>query len=178
MSRPVDNSSKVSNMSSVRKAWQDHVASLSKEDIEKLRAAGVDPDDPLELKNARFHRVVNTQEQKSGYTRHKESYFQRITKNEQIRSHRESVEQDDPVHVFAIIVARMVIDAFDCSKSRDVKLHCDCMRLAIGDASMGSQKSVCEKYGVNKAALSLRVRNIQRRLNLPKCIFNGNRTKA
>lgn len=178
MSRNVNNSSQVSNLSSVRKAWQEHVAGLSKEDLEKLRAAGVDPDDPLELKTARFHRVVSTQEGKGGeYSKMRESYFQRITKGGQIREHIDGEEKDDPVQVFAIIITRMVIDAFDCSKSREVRFHCDCMRLALGDASMGSQKQVCEKYGVSKAMLSWNVRKIQKRLNLPKCIFNGNRTK-
>ena len=90
----MDKSSQMSGMSSVRKAWQDHVAGLSKEDLERLRSAGVDPDDPLELKSARFHRVMNTQEERSAYTRRKESYFQRITKGRQITEHRDGGDQD------------------------------------------------------------------------------------
>lgn len=77
---------------------------------------------------------------------------------------------------YAVFIAARVIDAFDCTTSKEAKLHCDCMRLAIGYPSCGSQQEIAERYGKSKAFISYRVRSIQKRLNLPLCVFNGNRT--
>lgn len=85
-------------------------------------------------------------------------------------------ERKDPAMDFAVAIAAKVIDVFGATTSQEVKMHADCMRLAIGYPSCGSQKEIAERYGRSKAYISFRVRSIQKRLNLPTCIFNGNRT--
>lgn len=77
---------------------------------------------------------------------------------------------------FAVFIAARIIDAFDCTTSKEARLHCDCMRLAVGYPSCGSQQDIARKYGKSKAFVSYRVRSIQKRLDLPLCVFNGNRT--
>lgn len=165
--------------SNIRAEWDKFISTLGEKSLKALREAGIDPEDPMALNDIASHRLFGMEGRGTEYTRHKESYFQRITKGEQIRKHREQSEEDvrDPVNEFAILVARHVLRAFECSRSREVRFHCDCIKLALGDPAMGSQKEICEKYGVSKAMLSWNVRKIQRRLDLPKCIFNGNRMK-
>lgn len=164
----------------VRQTWDWYISTLGEEGLKALRDAGVDPADPMAINDVSSHRLVSTIDGRgTEYDKMRESYFQRITKAEQIRKHRqeENMAEADPIGDFAFIIARQVVKAFDCSRSREVRFHCDCMRLAIGDPGMGSQKEVCERYGVSKAMLSWNVRKIQKRLALPRCIFNGNRTK-
>lgn len=175
--------------SNIRAEWDKFIATLGEDGIKTLREAGIDPQNPEALMLPEFHRTMDTSERygRSGrgemgnrsdnsHSNSISSYFHRITAKACIDAEKEH-EKQDPVEVFAVQVARSIIEAFDCSRSTEVRFHCDCMRLALGDASMVSQKDVCAKYNVSKATLSWHVRKIQKRLSLPKCIFNGNRTK-
>lgn len=164
--------------SNIRAEWDAFIATLGEDGLRTLRAAGIDPHDPMEVADKRFHRTVDTCEGDNSSDSKRSSYFEKVTKKELVQDYLTQRDVEDPLTVFSIQIARMVVEAFDCSKSTEVRFHCDCIRLALGDASMGSQKAVCDRYNVSKATLSWHVRKIQKRLNLPKCIFNGNRTKA
>lgn len=169
---------KMTAPSRLRAEWDRFIATLGEDGLRTLREAGIDPKDPMEVADKRFHRTVDTSDGDGSSDGRRSSYFEKVTKKSLMQEYTAGdAARDDPLTVFSVQVARMVIDTFDCSRSMEVRLHCACMRLALGDTSMVSQKDVCERYGINKATLSLRVRNIQRKLRLPKCIFNGNRTK-
>ena len=147
--------------------WADFVKRASKDQLQKLRDAGiVNPADPEDGEFPQFHRYIDRylgkEEKVVGWL------YSRIAK---------PCESDDPDMNFAMAVAARVIDAFDCSVEPEIKLHCDCFRLALGFPSCGSQKEVASKHGMSKAAISFRVRVIQRRLKLPTGAFNGPRAK-
>jgi hypothetical protein len=164
----------------LKQEWDKWIVSMKKDDIQKLIDAGFDIGEysPFPNNLPMVHRGIDTRGGKdSEYSKWNESYFQRITKKDLIRKHIESqIEvESEPEMGFAVYIAAQVISAFDCSRDKQVKIHVDCMKLAIGMPSCKSQKDICKKYNLPKANVSWRVRSIQKRLNLPRNCFNGNR---
>lgn len=137
--------------------------------MKKLKSAGFNMDDPLDEGLPMFHRRMETKqrdrEDKMGYA------------DTVMLAYAERCKPDEPDSMmdFAVAVASHLIDAFDCSRDKSVRLHADCMRLAIGYPSCRSQAEVCKRYGLSKANISWRVRSIQKRFNISKGCFNGNR---
>jgi hypothetical protein len=151
----------------LRETWEDFLRKATPQQRDDLEEAGFDLADPLDENLPEFHRRFST------------AGDDELSEWVTMINRRKDAPADspkDPLIDFAVVVACKVIDAFDCSADKEVKLHAECMRLAIGMPSCGSQKEVGKRYGKTKAYVSWKVRSIQRRLQLPVCIFNGNRT--
>ena len=166
-------------MDELRAGWANWLAQLTDVEKAQLRDAGIDIGDPLDDGLARFNRLFQQTGgdgvSDDGYDDQK-GYFARIT--EKMVEDAAKPEKKDPAMDFAVFVAARVIDVFAASNSRDVRLHCDCVKLALAYPSCRSQEQICERYNLSKANVSWRVRNIQRKFNLPKGCFNGNRAKS
>jgi hypothetical protein len=154
---------------SLKEAWEKWVSNMPPKQAQKLIDAGFNLDDINDDGLPMFHRRMETKqrdrEDKMGYA------------DKVLLSHakRTKPEEADAPMDFAIYIAAQLIDAFDCSRDKSVRLHADCMRLAIGHPSCKSQDEVCKRYSLSKANISWRVRSIQKRFNLSRGCFNGNR---
>ena len=153
----------------LRETWNQWVSKLSDAQIKKLKESGFDLDDPLDdglpIPHRRMETKPRDREDKMGYA----------DKVMLAYSLRTSDDKPDAPMDFAVAVAAQLIDAFDCSRDKSVRLHADCMRLAIGHPACRSQDEVCKRYSLSKANISWRVRSIQKRFNLSRGCFNGNR---
>lgn len=156
---------------------------MTDHDRRKLEEAGFDIHDPLSENLPELHRLLeNFEPRDDDDGGHRKSAFggRDKLKREIERGISEETRREpdpaDPAMDFAVAIAARVIDAFDCNKSPEVRLHIDCMKLALGYPSCGSQKEIAAKWNMSKASISWRVRHIQKKLNLPICVFNGNRT--
>lgn len=164
----------------LRAEWRAFLAKKSKADLAKLREAGFDLDDP-ETPHDPYTRVVDTtpgqEDDDPSETNFKAG--DKCSRRSDYFAPREDVERTSEPHMdYAVAIAARVIDAFDCTKSKDVALHADCFRLAIGYPSCGSQSDVARRHGVNRANVSFRVRAIQRRVGLPFCVVANSRQKV
>ena len=167
----------------LRRAWREFTQNMTPSEIKKLEEAGFDLANPLDDNLPEFHRLLENFEPKDDddVGPRKSAFGGRDKLKRQIEGRivdeaRREPEASDTAMDFAVAVAARVIDAFDCNKSPEVRLHIDCMKLALGYPACGSQKEIAAKWGMSKASVSWRVRHIQRKLNLPLCVFNGNRT--
>lgn len=151
----------------IRETWDDFLAKATPKQRAELEKAGFDLADPLSENLPEYHRRFS-----SAGDDERSEWVTMINS----RKDRAAESPKDPLMDFAVVVACRVIDSFDCSQDKGVRLHAECMRLAIGMPSCGSQKEVAKKFGKTKAYVSFRVRAIQKKLTLPVCIFNGNRT--
>jgi hypothetical protein len=151
----------------LKETWEEFLRKATPQQRASLEEAGFDLKNPIYDNLPEFHRMFST-------TGDDELSEWKTMINSRIVNEPETPK--DPLIDFSVVVACKIIDAFDCSADKSVKLHAECMRLAIGMPSCGSQKEVAKKYGRTKAYISWRVRDIQKRLELPLCIFNGNRT--
>lgn len=140
--------------------------SCSDEEMQTLLNSGVNPRDPLNENLPMFHRLFEQTENRDG-----NSYFDKIL-GDLNRSGSQTQEPSDPARDFAIAVAARVITAFDCPQSPEVSLHADCVKLAIGIDSAGSQKDVSKRHNRSKQFVNWKVKSIQKRLGVGKSCFN------
>lgn len=135
--------------------WVSFLAGLSEEDRKKLKAAGVNLDNPT------------NPDPPQGPNRY-------ITNEWWIEKHavkQGRPEESDPMKDFMISVIAKVIDAFDCSRSPEVKLHADCMKMALGVPGYKSMGDLASRHDTSKAMISWRVKYIQRRVGLEPSVY-------
>lgn len=156
----------------MRRTWKEFLRKLTPEDRKRLVDAGFDMDDPSVDNLPQFHKTFAPTDKDTDASEGKG----RCSRTQIDITDRYEADRKDPAMDFAVAIAAKIIDVFGATTSQEVKMHADCMRLAIGYPSCGSQKDIAQRYGRSKAYISFRVRSIQKRLNLPNCIFNGNRT--
>jgi len=140
----------------INKIWQDWIASLPPEEVNRLSSFNLDPAD--------IHNADLTQP--SRYI-HDDSFLD----GNSIKAWREENQPDGSALPHLTSIIAKVIDALDCTSSREVQMHNDCIRIALGYRNYKSMSDVASKYGVGRAAISLRVKNIQRRLRLAPSIY-------
>lgn len=140
----------------INQIWKDWVATLPPEEVNRLASFNLDPTD--------IHKADITQP--SRYI-HDDSFLD----GNSIKAWRdENNENAEALPHLTSIIAK-VIDALDCTSSREVQMHNDCIRIALGYRNYKSMSDVASKYGVGRAAISLRVKNIQKRLKLAPSIY-------
>lgn len=74
--------------------------------------------------------------------------------------------QDDVLDIL-----RKVIAVIDLSPSAEVRLHGTCIKLALGMPGLPTMTSLAEQHGLTRAAISARVKTIQRNLKLPPSLY-------
>lgn len=80
-------------------------------------------------------------------------------------------EEAGPMKDLLVSVVARVIDAFDCSRSPEVKLHADCMKMALGVPGYKSMGELAKRHDTSKAMISWRVKYIQKRVGLEPSIY-------
>lgn len=140
----------------INKIWKDWVATLPPEEVNRLASFNLDPAD--------IHKADVTQP--SRYI-HDDSFLD----GNSIKAWRDENNQHAEALPHLTSIIAKVIDALDCTSSREVQMHNDCIRIALGYRNYKSMSDVASKYGVGRAAISLRVKNIQKRLKLAPSIY-------
>lgn len=140
----------------INKIWQDWVATLPPDEVNRLASFNIDPKD--------IHKADITQP--SRYI-HDDSFLD----GNSIKAWREESQPDGCALPHLTSIIAKVIDALDCTSSREVQMHNDCIRIALGYRNYKSMSDVASKYGVGRAAISLRVKNIQKRLKLAPSVY-------
>jgi len=133
--------------------WKAFIAGLSAQERAALEAANIDVGDYFNENLPEPHRRI-----------YDASYADRVAVKQ------ETDETQSSYTSLVSIIAR-VIDALDCTNNREVLLHNDCIRMALGYRNYRSMADVAKKYGVDKATISWRVKQIQKRLNLPPSCY-------
>jgi hypothetical protein len=74
--------------------------------------------------------------------------------------------QDDVLDIL-----RKVIAVIDLSPSAEVKLHGTCIKLALGMPGLPTMTALANQHKLTRAAISARVKTIQRNLKLPPSLY-------
>jgi hypothetical protein len=141
------------NKERLKSEWAGFIATLSPQEIAALEAANIDVGDYFSENLPEPHRRI-----------YDASYADRMAVKQ------EAQEENTSFSSLVSIIAR-VIDALDCTNNREVLLHNDCIRMALGYRNYKSMADVAKKYGVDKATISWRVKQIQHRLKLPPSCY-------
>jgi len=138
----------------LEEVWVSFLAGLSPEEKLKLKGNGVNLDNPT------------NPDPPQGPNRY-------ITNEWWIEKHaaRQAVEEQSPMHDLMVSVVARVIDAFDCSRSPEVKLHADCMKMALGVPGYKSMGELAKRHDTSKAMISWRVKYIQKRIGLEPSVY-------
>jgi hypothetical protein len=134
--------------------WKRFVKTLRPEELEALKSAGVNPDDYFDDTPAVPHRYI-----------YGDSFADRLafsTKKEE--------EETSVFGPLSSIIAK-VISSFDCDYEPKVMMNNDCVRIALGYRNYKSMADVAKKYGVSKATISWRVKQVQKRLGIEPSIY-------
>lgn len=134
--------------------WQRFVKTLRPEEIEALKAAGFNPDDYFDDTPSVPHRYI-----------YAESFADRIS-----LSTKKDEEEPSVFGPLASIIAK-VIASFDCEHEPKVMMNNDCVRIALGYRNYKSMADVAKKYGVSKATISWRVKQVQKRLGIAPSVY-------
>ena len=141
------------NRERISSEWRSFVAGLSAQEKAALEAANINVGDYFDENLPEPHRRI-----------YDASYADRMAAKQ------ETQEENSSFSSLVSIIAR-VIDALDCTNSREVLMHNDCIRMALGYRNYRTMADVAKKYGVDKATISWRVKQIQKRLNLPPSCY-------
>jgi len=139
----------------VKEAWVSFLQGCNAEELAALKAAGVNLDEPTN---------PNPPQGPNRWIGDDKWINQHAVKPDEPEPADENKDQ-------MISVIAKVIDAFDCSKSKQVKLHADCMRMALGVPGFKSMGQLASKYGTSKAMISWRVKHIQKRVGLEPSFY-------
>lgn len=148
---------------------------LSKAEREALTSTGFDPrrpddsgvpyahryfggepisnqDDDTRSEGYDINRLVSVQwnQRERGWTEVSEKFF----------------SQDDVLDIL-----RKVIAVIDLSPSAEVRLHGTCIKLALGMPGLPTMTALANQHKLTRAAISARVKTIQRNLKLPPSLY-------
>jgi hypothetical protein len=149
---------------------------LSKVERAGLAACGFDPTKPDDAGVPYAHRYFGgepVQENENAGTR-SEGYdinkLQSVQWMLRERSHTPMSErmftQDEVLDIL-----RKVIAVIDLSPCAEVRLHGTCIKLALGMPGLPTMTSLAEQHNLTRAAISARVKTIQRNLRLPPSLY-------
>lgn len=68
-------------------------------------------------------------------------------------------------------ILRKVIAVIDLSPSAEVRLHGTCIKLALGMPGLPTMTALANQHNLTRAAISARVKTIQRNLKLPPSLY-------
>lgn len=134
--------------------WARFVKTLRPEELESLKSAGINPDDYFDDTPPVPHRYI-----------YGDSFADRLAL--QAKPEEEETGVFGPL---SSIIAK-VISAFDCDFEPKVMMNNDCVRIALGYRNYKSMADVAKKYGVSKATISWRVKQVQKRLGIAPSIY-------
>jgi hypothetical protein len=137
--------------------WSKFLSRLHPAELEALKAAGIDPGNPSDAEPPLPHRYI-----------YGDSYENKLSLQEFWRKENEG--ESSVYGSLASIVAK-VIDAFDCTTNKEVLLHNDCVRIALGYRNYKSMADLADKYNLTRAAVSWRVKKIQARIGTEPSIY-------
>lgn len=148
---------------------------LSKAERESLMSAGFDhlrPDDagiPYAHRYFGGEPVADHEEE----TRSEGYDINRLAANQWNNRERGAAEvsekfftQDDVLDIL-----RKVIAVIDLSPCAEVRLHGTCIKLALGMPGLPTMTALADQHGLTRAAISARVKTIQRNLKLPPSLY-------
>ena len=133
-------------------AWRGFLETLTSQEIQSLKESGFDIDDIHDDGVPEPHRRI-----------YLDSYADRMAAKPE--------ESDESRLSSLVSIIARVINAYDCTSNRAVLLHNDCFRIALGYRNYKSMADLASKYGVDKATVSWRVKQIQKSLNLPPSCY-------
>lgn len=137
--------------------WKKFLSRLHPAELEALKAAGIDPGNPSNAEPPMPHRYI-----------YGDSYENRLSMQDFWK--KEGDAEGNVYGSLASIVAK-VIDAFDCDFEPKVMMNNDCVRIALGYRNYKSMADVAKKYGVSKATISWRVKQVQKRLGIEPSVY-------
>jgi len=144
----------------IENEWKAFVDGLTPEQRKELTDAGFNIYDINDDGVPKPHRYIYDQDK----------FCRPITINEWKADLRNEENNDGVINVLSSIIAK-VIDALDCTTNKEVLMHNDCIRLALGYRTYKSMADVAKKYDVKRATISWRVKQIQKRLNIEPSIY-------
>lgn len=156
-----------------RKFWK----SLKKEQREALSACGFDPEQPQDDGVPKPHRYFWTDgsgeegdsegRRTDGYDiNYRQAVVFLQSREEVIDVIHEVMTRDEVLDVLSKVLSVMT----DCNDP-GVRLQGTCIKLALGMPGQPTMTSLAEENGITRAAVSLRVKTIQRKLGLPPSVY-------
>lgn len=157
--------------SEYRRLWR----RLSKEQRLLLEATGFDQHDPTDAGVPRQHRSATTQGNESGPTYRQQGtydvdYMQakswRLDREEETEVSVRTFTQDDVLDIL-----RRILSVLDNSNDDGVRLHAYCIKTALGMPDLPNMSATAKAHGLTRAAVSGRVKLIQKNLGLPPSMY-------
>lgn len=161
---------------SIYDKYQSFWKKLSKADKQALALTGFDPRRPDDSGVPHAHRYFGGEpvQDKDGQSRHEGYDINRVAANQW--NHRDrhepdmitekSYSKDDVLDILSKVIA-----VIDLSPSPEVKLHGTCIKLALGMPGLPTMTALANQYRLTRAAISARVKTIQRNLQLPPSLY-------
>ena len=150
---------------------------LSKAEREALLSTGFDPAQPGDAGIPYAHRyfggepvseVWNDNESRTdGYDINRVQALRwQLREREEAPVSERFFTQDDVLDIL-----RKVIAVIDLSPSAEVRLHGTCIKLALGMPGLPTMTALANQHNLTRAAISARVKTIQRNLKLPPSLY-------
>lgn len=150
---------------------------LSQTERQALGVTGFRPDDPSDAGVPMAHRYFGGEPTETGEDRTgKSDSGYDIDKVQAIAwSHRAREEATVSERTYTqdevLDILRKVIAVIDLSQNAEVRLHGTCIKLALGMPGLPTMTALAEQHSLTRAAISARVKTIQRNLRLPPSIY-------
>jgi hypothetical protein len=149
---------------------------LSKVERATLAASGFDPAKPDDAGVPCAHRYFGGEpvQDQDGTGIKREGYD--INKMQAVQWHlREREEAEMSERTFTqdevLDILRKVIAVIDLSTHAEVRLHGTCIKLALGMPDQPTMTALANQHDLTRAAISARVKTIQRNLRLPPSLY-------
>lgn len=97
---------------------------------------------------------------------HMQALQWRMREREEVQMSDRTFTQDEVLDIL-----RKVIAVIDLSTHAEVRLHGTCIKLALGMPDQPTMTALANQHRLTRAAISARVKTIQRNLNLPPSLY-------
>jgi hypothetical protein len=148
---------------------------LSKAEREALTSTGFDPDRPDDSGVPFAHRYFGGEpvSDHDEETRSEGYDINRLAANHWHQRQRNWTEVSDKFYSQddVLDILRKVIAVIDLSPSAEVRLHGTCIKLALGMPGLPTMTALANQHKLTRAAISARVKTIQRNLKLPPSLY-------
>lgn len=148
---------------------------LSKSERAALSASGFDPCKPDDAGVPVAHRYfggepVSDHEEETRSEGYDINHLQAV--QWQMRERNETQVSDRTFTQDEVLdILRKVIAVIDLSTNPEVRLHGTCIKLALGMPDQPTMTALANQHGLTRAAISARVKTIQRNLRLPPSLY-------